>query len=208
VTGECWTANGSFFEWYKRCLVLTTLSNPAVGTRGVFQELTARNRGGPIRGITWDVPNCVCLATTCPAIVSVTGIDGHGRGGILSVTSTGVDVLAPGFGYISSSEVEASVGNCRGRVITARVLIQPIRIDDFDIETSGLELVNVTSFTARFGGGHLYRSSLTRSTMSSILYVLVVFMSILTFLAVLFHIVMIIYRSKLEQRIMTKLKQA
>ena len=197
------------------------------GDRGVFQQLTARGRGGPIHGVVWDDAGCVC-ASGCPSIQTINGTDGHGRGGVLSVADDGVTILSGGFGYISSSAIVGLPSMCTGRVITARVLIQPFD-EDFDIETSGLELVNITSFTSRYesrhflasllerssdvaicryGGGHKYRTTATRTTMSTMIYLLVVVFVYLNFLAVVFHVVMIVYRSKLERRILTKLKQA
>lgn len=57
--------------------------------------------------------------------------------------------------YTSSTDV--TTGLCGGRAVTVQVLIQPFG-EDFDIETSGLVLTNVSAYTARFGRGQRYQT--------------------------------------------------
>lgn len=82
------------------------------------------------------------------------------------------------------------------------------RPEEFDIETSGLELVNVTSYTGRYGGGHTYTTSASRVTLSQMLEFVVVVLSILCLFAFTVNLVFIVYRWVLTKRIVQTLEHA
>lgn len=68
-------------------------------SRGVFQTLSTRGRGGPLYTVEWNDPECVCQSMLCPAEVTVTGLDGHGLDGRVRVEANGTTtVIAGGFG--------------------------------------------------------------------------------------------------------------
>ena len=192
-----------------------------LGQRGIFQSLSSGGLGGPLYSVQFDDVD------GCPTDVPIrleASTSRNGRGAIIQLTestqdsasapashvvtgadgqSIRIDILAGGFGYTSSTLLVAPdyPGQCSGKAITIRVEIQPYGSEAFDIETGGVELVNVTAYTSRFGQGHLYTASSTRVSLSQLLEFAVALLSVLCALALAVNIVFIVYRWVLTRRI-------
>jgi hypothetical protein len=94
--GSCFGYNGSLPVWLPQCILATTLNDLSGPLYGVFQTLSTRNRGGPLRTVEWDDAACVCSTTACPAILTITGLDGHGLGALVAVSITSTTITSHG----------------------------------------------------------------------------------------------------------------
>ncbi len=197
--------DGITLDWHSRCVFGSNTS--LVSTLGVFQLPTTGGLGSFLHGIAWEDSSCPCREGPCPRNVTIESTDGTGHGALVTIRSAeDIAVIHHGIGYRSRSGIKINDSNCFGRPLTVRVLIQPQSADDFGIETSNLELVNVTQYTSRFGRGVIATSDPPPPDMSGLLEIGIALVGVLCVAALVLNIILIAYRWKLTENIVEELR--
>lgn len=195
-------------NWSPRCVFGTNTS--LLSKAGVFQLPSTGGLGSFLHGVAWDPPStCVCSTAACPRNVTLRSTDGTGHGALVTIRSADdVTVIHHGIGYRSLSRIETNdTIPCFGHPLTVRVLIQPQSSDDFDIEVSNLELVNVTQYTSRFGRGVIATSDPPPAHMNGLLEIGIAVVGVLCLAALMLNIVLIAYRWKLTETIVREAQE-
>ena len=123
----------------------------------------------------------------------VNGLSGFGFGAEYS--DEGV-LTRGGFGYTNNQPVIDGRG-CLGRAMTATVLVQPYGTD-FDVDTTGIEVINVTEFTTYFGYDYESFSGPRRTNYEYVLWIGVILLAIANVVILSIHFVMFVYGEKYE----------
>lgn len=167
-------------------------TNPEDFTVGIFQYICTHGFGGTVVGFT----------TTCSDLGNgnLDGAHGFGGGYGARIDNTGA-VLSGGIGYMSDEEITPTGAACSVVVTTQKVLIQPIN-DSFNAATTGVEVINVTTYTGFFSQAYETQVFAQRLHIRNVLTVINVVILTLCLAVTILLVVLIFYEDELERTLL------
>ena len=159
--------------------------------RGPLQTVSSRFHGGPLLDVE---PLDGCIMND-----AVSGV-GFGFGAEIENNNENNKIVRGGFGYTSNQPVQDAYG-CSGRAVTASVIVQP-HGNDFDVDTTGVEVINVTEFTSYFGYEEETFTSDQRSNYEYTLWICVGVVGVMVAVLLCIHFVMFVYGDAYEQKVL------
>jgi hypothetical protein len=180
---------------------------------GVFQQVSARNHGGPLYDLVLVDYACFC-PDNCPDATegTVEGVDLFGYGAKVSVLGQTVTVYQGGFGYTNNGPVNLTLDSdpkikCQALSITAKVVIQPYSADNSDVEVSGAELLNISELTGVTGSPIIVESSPYHSPFAIFYLAAKILLGIFIVVVFVIFIVLTVYGTRIRRQIIAKEKQ-
>lgn len=166
---------------------------PELFTVGIFQYVCTQGHGGSIQKVELVPEGCTDLGTG--------NLDG-GQGYGATIGNTG-EVFYGGIGYTSGERIlPTGATTCQVRVSTNKVLIQPESgVDNFDIGTANIEVINTTAFTGFFSSAYEQQVYAQRLHFSGVLTTLNVVVLTVDLAIVILIVALIFYEDELTQEI-------
>lgn len=138
-------------------------------------------------------------------------LDGaHGFGGGYGAQISTTGVLFGGIGYMSDEQITptGAEDGCSVVVTTNKVLVQPVsNTSTFNVATTGVEVINVTTFTGFFSEAYESQVFAQRLKISNVLTVINVVVWFLVLVELIFVGLCIMYEDALTEEVLKSLNE-